>query len=180
MLGVCFCTNALMEDTNIARCSRLLTNISQGRQQCMKNVQLYSQAPEDLSGLYLVRNFTTTTATSIHIRSINTAKLIEKCVSWYSSGSYPDVQLWTLILLTLKDLWSSIRWAATPCGQRLPGMKEIPKSKIYTEAKKKKTRWGCEVKSTKVWFNHLGYFISAEKQRHTENVWQRPVSSCSL
>ena len=43
----------------------------------------------------------------------------------------PDVQLWTLILLALEDLWSSIRRAAAPCGQRLPGLEEVPKSKIY-------------------------------------------------
>lgn len=66
---------------------------------------------------------------------MNRAKFIQKCVSRRPSASYPDVQLWTLILLTLKDLWSSIRWAAAPRGQRLPGLKEIPKSKIYTGEK---------------------------------------------
>lgn len=134
-----------MADTNITSCSRLPTNIGQGGQQHMKNVKLYSQAPEDLSGLYLVfwwANFTTTTATSTHPLCMNTAKLIQKCVSWYSSASYPDVQLWTLILLTLEDFWSSIRWAAAPCGQWLPGLKEIPESKIYTEKKKEKGKVG--------------------------------------
>lgn len=84
MLGICFCTNAhIMEDINITSCSRLLTNIGQG-QQCVKNVKRCSQAPEDVNGLYLVfwwANFTTTTATFTHNTCMNTAKLIQKCVS---------------------------------------------------------------------------------------------------
>lgn len=142
MLGICFCTNThIMENANIISCRRLLTIIGQGGQQRVKNVKLYSQAPEDLRGSYLVfwwANFTTTTTTSTQTTCMNTATLIQKCVSWHSSASYPDIQLWTLILLTLKDLWSSIRRAAAPRGQRLPGLKEIPKSEIY----KKKPKWG--------------------------------------
>lgn len=52
----------------------------------------------------------------------------------WSSGcdqcSHPDVELWALVLLSLKNLWSSIRRAAAPCGQRLPRLEEIPKSEI--------------------------------------------------
>ncbi len=51
---------------------------------------------------------------------------------WCNHSSYPDVQLWALVLLPLKDLWSSIRRAAAPRGQRLPRLEEVPKSKIYT------------------------------------------------
>lgn len=43
---------------------------------------------------------------------------------------YPNIQLWAFILLSLKDLWSSIGRAATPCGQRLPGLEKVAKSKI--------------------------------------------------
>lgn len=44
----------IMEETNITSCRRLPTKTGQEGQQRVNNVKLYSQAPEDLSGLYLV------------------------------------------------------------------------------------------------------------------------------
>lgn len=64
---------------------------------------------------------------SMHLCKYNALQLFSLC----NQSSYPDVQLWALILLSLKDFWSSIRWTATPCGQRFPRLEEVPESKIY-------------------------------------------------
>lgn len=46
------------------------------------------------------------------------------------SQAYPNVQLRPLILLPLKHFRGSIRRAAAPCGQRLPGFVEVSESKV--------------------------------------------------
>lgn len=49
---------------------------------------------------------------------------------------HPDIELRTLVLLTLEDLGGGVRRAPAPRGQRLPRLEEVPESKIY---KKKQT-----------------------------------------
>jgi len=44
--------------------------------------------------------------------------------------AYPNVQLRPLILFPFKHFRGSIRRAATPCGQRLPSIVEVSKSKV--------------------------------------------------
>lgn len=55
---------------------------------------------------------------------------------------YPDIELRTLVLLTLEDLWGGVRRAPAPRGQRLAGLEEVPESKIYS---KKSEGIGLEV-----------------------------------
>lgn len=87
--------------------------------------------------------------------------------------AYPDVELRTLVLLTLEDLRRGVRRAAAPGGQRLPRLEEVPEAKIWTCKTHQVRSWPAEEYECEGRRSHL----RAVTRCHMKD-WKKGGSKC--